>query len=593
MPISGIPGNIQHFVGRQKECQAILDHLRNGETRLVHVWGPPAFGKTSAAINVAHQLREMEIPVYFASLRGMERNDDLVSKLLGIFADAKEAFFNSPSQWLIQNLQRQKNPFVLILDNADDLLESGDAKLKEDVLRFLEEILAQCNNIKLLITSRESLDYLSHKLSIHAERVGVLDEVASDDLVKFLLTDVSESDRNSIVKVCGQVPLAIRLMCSTVTEDHISVSKLLEDLKTSPLFERLDDDSLSNDTRLKVIIDTCFARLAKQDRDAFVSLAVFLGSFGIHAAKSVLNLKTDEQTRRKIRSLKRKSLIDCSDDFQSCIIHSLFRSFIEEKRITDQETGDVFNKAKNFYNLYNFEKTNERFLTGRSNIALAAFLDCRESIISSLVNGAKDDELFVKVVKVLSKAELLLFTALSDEEVLFNSIYDAALEEATKRQNVVDKQKLLAAKSFCLWGWFSSGNQTSDLSPQAGFANAADCPAKLQCYYGVHQILCGKLEEGMSSLKSCVDRLTNSCDEKVLKLLVYDVLSVCHRRKQEHKMAAHFENLRSSDPSTTTTTSTSQKDVSQTDFFELSVNGIFSLLQISCRPFCKARSFSR
>ena len=528
-----------------------MNQLTDGDTRLVNVWGPPGFGKTSVAINVAQQLKDMEIPVYFASLRGMKRKDDLVSKLLGIFVDAKQAFYNSPSQWLIQNLQRVKDSFVLILDNADDLLESGDVELKEEVLRFLEEILDQCNHIKLLITTRESLDYWSHKLSIHLERVGVLDEISSHDLVKFLLPDLSEIDRNSLVQVCGQVPLSMRLTCTVVTEENISAFQLLDVLKTSPLFEVLDDESFSNDSRLKVIIDTCFARLAKQDRDAFVSLGVFPASFGIDEAKNVLNLKTDQQTKKRLRSLKRKSLIECGDDFESCMIHSLFRSFVEERSKTDQQTRAVFTKAKHFYTLYNFDTANERYLTGHSNEALAAFRNDPESIILSLVNGATDDELYVKVVKVLSEGELLLFTALSHEEWLFNFIYDAALEEALKRRNVVDYKLLLAAKSFGYWGWFSSDPQALDISMEGDFTNAAECPAKLQCYYGIHQILCDKLEEGMSSLESSVDRLTKNRDEKVLKLLVYEVLAGCHQRNQEHEMASHYENLCSSESTTT------------------------------------------
>ena len=129
-PSSCIPDKIPHFVGRQEECEAVLNHLTKRDTRLVDVWGSPGFGKTSVAINVAHQLKETKIPVYFTSLRGMKNKDELVSKLLSIFADAKQAFHVSPSHWLIQCLQQLENPFVLILDNADDLLESGDSQLK-------------------------------------------------------------------------------------------------------------------------------------------------------------------------------------------------------------------------------------------------------------------------------------------------------------------------------------------------------------------------------------------------------------------------------------------------------------------------------
>ena len=199
-------------------------------------------------INVAHHLREMKIPVYFTSLRGMKSKDELVSKLLSIFTDAKQAFHVSPSHWLIQCLQqleKLEKTFVLILDNADDLLESGDTELKDDFLRFTEEILVQCSHIKLLFTTRESLDYLSHKLPIHRERVGMLDESSSASLVEQSLSKpVSDNDCNRIVNVCGRVPLAMRLMCGIMKDENVSLSELLEELKASPLIEVLDKESV-------------------------------------------------------------------------------------------------------------------------------------------------------------------------------------------------------------------------------------------------------------------------------------------------------------------------------------------------------------
>ena len=546
-PDSCIPDKIPHFVGRQGECAAVFKHLTKGDTRLVDVWGPPGFGKTSVAINVSHHLKEMEIPVYFTSLRGMKSKDELVSKLLSIFADAKQAFYVSSSDWLIQCLQQLKNPFVLVLDNADDLLESGDANLKENVLGFTEEILAQCSQIKLLLTTRESVDYLSHKLPIHQERVGVLDKVSSISLVKsLLLPDVSDDDCSCIVKECGQVPLAMRLMCSIIKEENVSLAELLEERKVSPLVEVLDNESFSDDTRLKTIINSSFERLAEHERNALVSLAVFPSGFGVNEARAVLDLKTVRLTKKVIGSLKRKSLIDCSDDIESFTIHSLLRSFIDERRIANQDIQAMFHAAQlRFYDYHitNFGVANEQFLTGHSNEAFQVFLGQRENILLSLVNGAKECTLYHKAVEVLSKAELFFYAVLPNEEVLFDRLYSTAVEEAQKRQRRDDECNLLAAKSFGSLGGFYVNRQSWDQSLQAGIHDTNTCPAKRLCYLGVHQLLCGHIDDGISSLRTSVDRLNSNCDENVLKVLAYHVLAVCYRKKGDKKNASQSETL--------------------------------------------------
>ena len=502
------------------------------------------------AINVAHQLRGMEIPVYFASLRGMESKDELVSKLLSIFTDVKQVLHISPVHWLIRSLKQMKTPFVLILDNADDLLESGDTRWKEQVLKFIDEILCQCSHIKLLFTTRESLDYLSHKLPIHLEKVGVLDEAASGDLVKLLLPNLSDDDCSSIVKECGQVPLAMRLMCSIMKEESVPLHEMLEELKDLPIVEVLDSESYSDDARLKVIINKSFERLTDRERDAFVSLAVFPGCFRIEEAKAVLDIKTVLSAKKIIRTLERKSLIDSSDSFSSLSIHSILRSFVDEQRKARQkEIGAVFHAAQlrfYFYNISSFEVANEKFLTGHSNEGFAAFHCRRDSIISSLEDGTREDELYRKAVDVLSRAELFLYAVLSDEESLFKKLYDTAVEEAKKKQNLDDERKLLAAKSFGHWGWLSLDHQTWDFDHSlqaASCTDAADCPAKLLCYHGIFQILCGKPEEGITSLIQCVGRLSSCCDEQVVKILVYQVLADSHRKNQEEEMATCFQHL--------------------------------------------------
>ena len=206
------------------------------------------------AIRVAHHLQEKNIPAYFVSVRGMESKEDLVSKLLSMFADDKQVGHISSSHFSIQCLQQVQNPFVLIFDNADDLLESGDTKRKEHVLQFIDEILNHCKQIKLLLTTRESLDYLKHKLPMYSEKINVLDKISSEDLVRLLLPDASDDDYNCIVRECGNVAMSMRLLCSIIKEESISIHVLLQELNNSTLVEVLDSLYLPDGVRIKSVI---------------------------------------------------------------------------------------------------------------------------------------------------------------------------------------------------------------------------------------------------------------------------------------------------------------------------------------------------
>ena len=448
MPDSSIPDEIPNFVGRDEACKSIEDHLTDSVTRLVNVSGPPGFGKTSVAIRVAHRLQKKNIPVYFASLRGMESKKDLVSKLLSMFADDKQVGHISSSHLIIRCLQQVQNPFVLILDNADDLLESGDTKRKEHVLRFIEEILNHCKQIKLLLTTRESLDYLGHKLSIYLEKINVLDGISSANLVSQLLPDASECDCNCIVKECEKVPMSMRLMCSIIKQANISVNALLQELNVSTLVEVLDSEYFPDNARLKSVINTSFKRLMVRERDAFVSLSVFPEWFGIEEAQAILNVEAEIKTKQIIRSLERKSLIDCGENFSHFTVHSLLRSFIEEEVKNDQAVEAVYLNAQlQFYDYYisSCKVANEDFLRGRFGDAFRSFLHRRGCIISSLSNGPQKDRIYSKAVELLSKAKSFLRVALHGDQ-LFENLYDTAIVEAKRRGNLGDEQMLHSAK---------------------------------------------------------------------------------------------------------------------------------------------------
>ena len=157
-----LPSMVPNFTGRQSEVEEIIRHVTSNSTRLVSIWGSPGFGKTSVAIRVGHALKSQGLPVYWVSLRGLQSKADLTSKFLRLLR--QPTINNQPSDQrlslddeICQLFTQISKKSVFILDNADDLLESGRPKKKEEVMQLLEEILRQNPRLTCIVTTRESL----------------------------------------------------------------------------------------------------------------------------------------------------------------------------------------------------------------------------------------------------------------------------------------------------------------------------------------------------------------------------------------------------------------------------------------------------
>ena len=144
-----LPSMVPNFTGRQSEVEEIIGHVTSESTRLVSIWGSPGFGKTSVAIAVGHALQTQGLPVYWVSLRGLQSKAGLTSKILSLLTQPtiqeKQPFDQrlSLDDKICQLFSEISKQSAFILDNADDLLESGRPKVKEEVMQLLEEILRQ------------------------------------------------------------------------------------------------------------------------------------------------------------------------------------------------------------------------------------------------------------------------------------------------------------------------------------------------------------------------------------------------------------------------------------------------------------------
>ena len=557
LPRYCLPPVVPNFTGRQNECEEIIGHVTSESIRMVSIWGSPGFGKTSIAIAVGHILQSQGLPVCWITLRGLQSKADLTSKLLSFVGQAV-SHHQSRSQRLslddelCQLFNEISDHCVFILDNADDLLESGVANVKEEVIGLLEEILRRNEQVKFIVTTRESLEFMKlHFQGHHAVRIRPLDETSSQFLVNELLPNSSNSDVRRIIQICGHVPLAMKLFCSSISdEDSIQPSQLLRDFiesSTESIVEMLDNPDYPTNHRLKFLFNSSFHRLSAQEKEALLCLCILPENFDVNIAVAVLG-KTVILAKKILHSLRRKSLLDSSSKPGSFTMHKLLQSFGREKG--EHEMKETFDKSKRrFYAYYvsRFKKLNEQFLTGDSMSAFVAFYEEKESFVKSLIGSCSDSNTANDVFDVLSQAELFLDSVFwcSSEGDHFDRIYDSAFREARVQGKTMYHRRLIASRAFSRLTWGAEGMMTQFLSKvneihEETTRVPTDVKGKYLCYFGIYQLVIGKTESGVQCLQEALSLLNNSTEHTILRLIVFKILTVWYQFKKNSSTSSQF-----------------------------------------------------
>jgi predicted ATPase len=146
--VSAVPSNLpvalDGFVGRQRELQEVKDRLAS--CRLVTLLGTGGTGKTRLALQVAADLHDdFEGRVYFVDLaasRDLESVLSVTGRAIGLREERDKP--------LLDDLKGQirSERMLLLLDNFEQVTVAAPA---------MAELLRDCPELKLLITSREAL----------------------------------------------------------------------------------------------------------------------------------------------------------------------------------------------------------------------------------------------------------------------------------------------------------------------------------------------------------------------------------------------------------------------------------------------------
>jgi len=141
-----LPALLSPLLGREKETATILELLNRADVRLVTITGPGGVGKTSMSLQVGHQsAKSFKDGVFFISLAPINDSTLIIPTI------ARElGVIESPNRLLLDSLKDflHKKEILLLLDNFEQIVSAAP---------LLTELLNACAELRMLITSRESL----------------------------------------------------------------------------------------------------------------------------------------------------------------------------------------------------------------------------------------------------------------------------------------------------------------------------------------------------------------------------------------------------------------------------------------------------
>jgi predicted ATPase/DNA-binding SARP family transcriptional activator len=296
-----LPAPATPFVGRRREVEEITALFAAG-ARLVTLTGPGGSGKTRLALRAAEELAtEFADGVLFVGLGALGDPAFVpaeIARPLGI-EDA-----DGPHAALANHLRSRSE--LLVLDNFEHVM---------DAAADVASLLAEAPALKLLVTSR-------HALRVYGEHEYPVDPLALEDeavplfLQRALAVGRRLEANESVRELCLRLdclPLAIELAAARTRE--LSLRDLQSGLRRLEVAVGGLRDVPARQQTLRATIEWSYDLLDTDERPAFESLGVFVGSWSSEDAEAVAGARPETIGALADKSLVRRDIVRAEAEF--------------------------------------------------------------------------------------------------------------------------------------------------------------------------------------------------------------------------------------------------------------------------------------
>jgi predicted ATPase/DNA-binding CsgD family transcriptional regulator len=274
-----VPAPLSSLVGRVRELDAIGETLRR--TRLVTLTGPGGVGKTRLALELGRrQVGRRAGGVWVVDLAARAELPDVASESARVLSVGVPAGASAAAAVCRYVADRE---VLLVLDNCERVVEA--------CAELTATLLGSCGNVRVLATSRELL-------GVSGETVWRVDPLGTEEARRLFVERARQrrpelipdgEDEATIERLCARLdrlPLAIELAAARV--GVMSLAEILAGLE-GRLGELAGAERFApaHHRTLRATVEWSYQLLEASEREAFRSLAVFVGGFDAAAAMAV------------------------------------------------------------------------------------------------------------------------------------------------------------------------------------------------------------------------------------------------------------------------------------------------------------------
>jgi predicted ATPase len=352
-----LPATSTSLIGREQDIVHVSTLLQSPEARLVTLTGPGGVGKTRLAIAVAERL-EGRYPrgAVFVPLASIAEPALVLPRIAAVVGAAIDGA-REPLDVLVDHLADA--PTLLVLDNLEQVV---------GVAPHLDQLLASCSGLAILVTSRTALRLRSEReypvgaltVPAFAHRPG-MEQLAALPAVRLFVDRaqavrydfaLTEDNALAVVEICRRLdglPLAIELAAarSRLLDPAALLARLgsrLDALGPGPV------DLPERQRTLRATVEWSVGLLADDEQQMLATLSVFVEGWTVEAAMHVADLPED-RTLDLLDVLSGHSLvhIDVTDAGPRFRMLASVQEFAAERLAARADLADVERRHAEYF----------------------------------------------------------------------------------------------------------------------------------------------------------------------------------------------------------------------------------------------------